>query len=233
MAFDNVLYQSTGDVSSAAPTDPRIEMRRSAPETTPTKNQQFKFSNLVYQDQDSEIIDDRKVDLSETGITLEEEEKDGMRGFVNPYSDLPEEEKRMQLVVRTNSTTMVMGESKAGGGLTSLDTIEDSFEGRSKSSPRPSPRGEDDAFETKTTLVEVHPSHDLTAFADLQGLDDFLESADNHMSTQATPQNPEHIADEVSSQDDLDGDDEQPRVHGRVLCSKEIEAGPQNTESLA
>ncbi len=215
VSFDNVMYESNTTLN-ANDEQQRVEIRRSQPEGNASKHN-FQFQNMMYAGNDG--ADSQKVDLSQSGYSLEYESNDGITGLVNPFAELPEEEKKVRYITRTDSTRIVTGNLPAVG-ITAVD--EDAVLNSIQASSRvPQMVGDSDLRET---VVRVQPG-DPTGFENPYS--ELEPEADFEIEAREAPAATSFNADDTPVNNMTSWIEKNEKELGKV------EAGPRNDESCA
>ena len=183
-AFDNVLYQSSTDLQMKQ--EPNVQIHRRSDNEMVNNAEPLQFDNNVY---DARRIYSEKEDLgignsfvNHTEATpVKTEMRDGMTGMVNPYADVPEAEKKIPYVTRTDSTTIVSSTNLKAAVLASLD--EDGVtqpEIKGTTGSRVFTAGSERPVVVKVRSVSEDSADGLSGFANpCAAVDDYIFSEDD------------------------------------------------------
>eukprot|EP00795_Rhopilema_esculentum_P014314 gene14314-5353_t len=137
-AFDNALYRSNTDLQEAKEPSVVINNKANIQSESSTKLNALEFDNSIYDARDdyAEVV---TVDFAREDYSKQEDGRivfdsgKGMTGLVNPYIDLPENEKSQSSLVRTDSVSIVSSSDVRVGTVAAIEVYEDDFMSKIKS----------------------------------------------------------------------------------------------------
>lgn len=238
-AFDNVMYDSNPNLERKE--EPRVQINQQ--DGGRDEKAALEFNNIVY-DARGAYANSDTVDFglarSNDGGPMKVDVKEGMTGILNPYTEIPEKERQLPSVRRSDSTTISSSTNLKKDVLASIDDVfqqAPNFEYKRVDTPSSMAAPDDQPMVVNVKSVCDESFDGISGFANPWGSeedaifseDDTRESAGTSVKITESPRHSEGPEDYKSS-DNWSGNTDKQMIKSSVSPPEEV-SGNKRSEN--